>query len=1126
LHLYILQSLPPFYGFLKIAASTVDDKSRWQPDAYSATHRNIANSNSDSSSSSSDDDDDEIIEDWTTTPDEYDNVEDHDKKEKKDDDVPVNFIPETQFCKFFHQFTLDHQRTLLNIMETKVFNDGEDIVTQGEEGDCFYVIKEGEAAVVKRTSENIEKKLTHLYKGQSFGEIALIYGGKRVASVRSVGRCTCLSLSKNVFEKQHDVRMFLVTKKVPMLADLDQKDRLNIIKKLQPRTFVLGDYVIREGDKVVDDAFYMITKGEAAVVQMPKNGEKEKILTRLFEGHCFGEMALVSDETRSASIVAKSAKLQCMCLTKQDFQGSLAGGNLSSIIEKFAKERRKIRLKRVQSTKGEITARRKSLMRQNSLSKVRKDFKMIKECKKSGSVKKGTLKINQYRIGKALGKGSYSTVYLGFDTENNDRKVAVKVMDKHALGKRSPGQKRTLLDDVYDEISCQKVLYHEGIVQLICCIDDPKQKDLYLIQECVEGGEILVKEPLQPDIARKYFRDLLRGVEYMHSKHVVHRDIKPENILLTSENRTKIADFGTAHLVKNGSELSVPKGTPAFMAPELLSYDTVKYSGRPCDIWSLGATLYMLVVGVPPFMANNEIELAKKVKYNEVTFPEECHHGEQKLNPHLMHLIKQMLEKNPEMRPCLGDVMIHEWVTAEGSEPLPPLFDGGAPRRNSLDEDQDDEVVELIDIDDSLIFVKESGDSGSSDADSDYEVVDGFDGPQGPRPASNKSNKAKGETKNIDLDSAAFKPLPIDTIFPRNCTVKDVNNHLSKSTGIMCSAADNIGVRSNMEDKTVARMNIPITDGKLHFFAIFDGHGGDGTSSRLQLNLPSLVAKQKDLVSDVETAIVRSWHIMDWEMLKCYGSILRGKRNEKKKSLMRTSRKMPNEDNHLSGATAAVVVVIQDNNSNKPSELIASWAGDSRIVLGTKGGGAVDLSEDHKASRLDEKKRVQRAGGSVDSKGRVGGDLAVSRAFGDIMHKGAMNGDEFLELIGSTKEDEASKLQSGPLICTPDIKRHMIESEDEFLILASDGIWDVLTSQQAVLFVRRFLAMNGGDIDAAASALVKTALASGTVDNVSAVIVALNQKITVDTDETPPKAPQTTPASLPPPTISFQLKEN
>ena len=117
----------------------------------------------------------------------------------------------------------------------------------------------------------------------------------------------------------------------------------------------------------------------------------------------------------------------------------------------------------------------------------------------------------------------------------------------------------------------------------------------------------------------------------------------------------------------------------------------------------------MLVVGVPPFMANNEIELAKKVKYNEVTFPEECHQGEQKLNPHLMHLIKQMLEKNPEMRPCLGDVMIHEWVTAEGSEPLPPLFDGGAPRRNSLDEDQDDEVVELIDIDDSLIFVKESG---------------------------------------------------------------------------------------------------------------------------------------------------------------------------------------------------------------------------------------------------------------------------------------------------------------------------------------------------------------------------------------------------------------------------------
>ena len=107
-------------------------------------------------------------------------------------------------------------------------------------------------------------------------------------------------------------------------------------------------------------------------------------------------------------------------------------------------------------------------------------------------------------------------------------------------------------------------------------------------------------------------------------------------------------------------------------------------------------------------------------------------------------------------------------------------------------------------------------------------------------------------------------------------------------------------------------------------------------------------------------------------------------------------------------------------------ELVAAWAGDSRVVLSTKDGVAVELSKDHKASRPDEKKRVQAAGGSVDSKGRVGGHLAVSRAFGDIMHKGALDGDEFLELIGSIEEQDAFKLQSGPLICTPDILRRVV----------------------------------------------------------------------------------------------------
>ena len=98
----------------------------------------------------------------------------------------------------------------------------------------------------------------------------------------------------------------------------------------------------------------------------------------------------------------------------------------------------------------------------------------------------------------------------------------------------------------------------------------------------------------------EHISEIYSEVEYMHFRGVVHRDIKPENILIKREDgRTKIADFGTAVIVKKGETLTVPKGTPAFMAPELLSYDTMKYSGRSADIWSLGAALYMLVVVSP-----------------------------------------------------------------------------------------------------------------------------------------------------------------------------------------------------------------------------------------------------------------------------------------------------------------------------------------------------------------------------------------------------------------------------------------------------------------------------------------------------------------------------------------------
>ena len=105
------------------------------------------------------------------------------------------------------------------------------------------------------------------------------------------------------------------------------------------------------------------------------------------------------------------------------------------------------------------------------------------------------------------------------------------------------------------------------------------------------------------------------------------------------------------------------------MAPEILLEETVRYTGPPADIWSLGATLYMMVVGRQPWVAKDYMQLSYKVRHDELTFPKQI-----TLDPHLRNLITKILTKNPKRRPTLRSLMSHEWITAEGCEPMSPTL--------------------------------------------------------------------------------------------------------------------------------------------------------------------------------------------------------------------------------------------------------------------------------------------------------------------------------------------------------------------------------------------------------------------------------------------------------------------
>jgi serine/threonine protein phosphatase PrpC len=155
-----------------------------------------------------------------------------------------------------------------------------------------------------------------------------------------------------------------------------------------------------------------------------------------------------------------------------------------------------------------------------------------------------------------------------------------------------------------------------------------------------------------------------------------------------------------------------------------------------------------------------------------------------------------------------------------------------------------------------------------------------------------------------------------------------------------------------------------------------------------------------------------------------------------------------------SGCTAVTAVIT-------PRYIVCSNAGDSRCVLGTNGI-AKGLSEDHKPSDDLERKRIENAGGSVQWK-RVDGDLAVSRAFGDFQFK------------ARTDLPPAEQKVS----CYPDIVVHERCPEDEILLLACDGLWDVMTNNEAIDLARSILLTGERSLEKVAEEMVDVALEKG-----------------------------------------------
>uniref|UniRef100_A0A1B0FJ84 Protein kinase domain-containing protein n=1 Tax=Glossina morsitans morsitans TaxID=37546 RepID=A0A1B0FJ84_GLOMM len=208
------------------------------------------------------------------------------------------------------------------------------------------------------------------------------------------------------------------------------------------------------------------------------------------------------------------------------------------------------------------------------------------------------------------------------------------------------------------EIATLECVHHPNILRLFEVIETLGR--VYLVTEWIRGGElynhITQGGPLREIHASPLFKQLLLAVKHMHTLGFVHRDIKAENVLLLSEDRLKLADFGFSTQLINGAnqKLDTFCGSPPYAAPELFSDD--HYIGAPVDVWALGILLYFMVVGNMPFRAPTIPGLKAAILKGDYLLPGQ-------LSLPCIRLIQRILIHIPVRRPTIDDMLNSQFVT-------------------------------------------------------------------------------------------------------------------------------------------------------------------------------------------------------------------------------------------------------------------------------------------------------------------------------------------------------------------------------------------------------------------------------------------------------------------------------